>query len=164
MPYSWSAAKTPLEKKVLVHSIESGEKMKHPNLHQCNEFFGWLVFFLPKFFKVFFNRCMLQWYNIEQFFAAPIHVPDPFLLFNNLCGVFVFCPDCPRFWFACITGPHNFADISAFCLVRSYVNWLKGRVHCFSMQFVMNKCCLLNPEKIGVDQSCCFRENAKTHL
>jgi len=33
------------------------------------------------------------------------------------------------------------------------------------MQVVMNKCCLLNPEKkIGADPSCCFREKRKTHI
>jgi len=33
--------------------------------------------------------------------------------------------------------------------------WLKGRVHCFSKQVVINKCFLLNPEKkIGADPSC----------
>jgi len=36
---------------------------------------------------------------------------------------------------------------------------LKGLVHCFSMQVVINKCFLLNPEKkIGADLSCRFRE------
>jgi len=36
---------------------------------------------------------------------------------------------------------------------------LKGRVHCFSMQVVMNKCFLLNPgKKFGADSSCRFRE------
>jgi len=35
----------------------------------------------------------------------------------------------------------------------------KGRVQCFSMQFVINLCFLLNPEKkIGADPSCRFRE------
>jgi len=38
----------------------------------------------------------------------------------------------------------------------------KGRVYCFSMQVVMNKCFLLNPEKkIGADSSCRFREKRK---
>jgi len=36
-------------------------------------------------------------------------------------------------------------------------SYLKGRVHCFSMQVVMSKC-FINPEKIGADQSCRFRE------
>jgi len=35
----------------------------------------------------------------------------------------------------------------------------KGQVHCFSMQVVMNKCFLLNTQKIGADPSCRFREN-----
>jgi len=40
---------------------------------------------------------------------------------------------------------------------------IKGRAPCFSMQVVMNKCFLLNPEKkIGTDPSCCFREKHKT--
>jgi len=38
-------------------------------------------------------------------------------------------------------------------------NRLKARVHCFSMQVVMNKCFLLNPEKkFGANSSCRFRE------
>jgi len=37
--------------------------------------------------------------------------------------------------------------------------YFKGRVHCFSMQAVMNKCFLLNPEKeFGADLNCRFRE------
>jgi len=37
----------------------------------------------------------------------------------------------------------------------------KGRVHCFSMQVVMNKCFLLNPEKkFGADFTV-FREKRK---
>jgi len=44
-------------------------------------------------------------------------------------------------------------------------DFFKGRVHCFSIQIVINKCFLLNPEKkkFGADPSCHFRENAKTH-
>jgi len=46
------------------------------------------------------------------------------------------------------------------------VNWtlqsLKGPVHCFSMQIVMNKCFLLNPEnKFGADPSYRFLEKHK---
>jgi len=38
----------------------------------------------------------------------------------------------------------------------------KGRVHCFSMQIVINKCFLLNPEKkFGADPPAVFVENAK---
>jgi len=38
----------------------------------------------------------------------------------------------------------------------------KGRVHCFSMQVVMNKCFLLNPEKkFDAESSCRFRELRK---
>jgi len=37
----------------------------------------------------------------------------------------------------------------------------KGRVHCFSMQVVMNKCFLQNPEKnFGADPYCRFREKS----
>jgi len=38
---------------------------------------------------------------------------------------------------------------------------IKGRVHCFSMQVVMNKCFLLNPEK-NLTQICLvvFEKNA----
>jgi len=36
-------------------------------------------------------------------------------------------------------------------------NELKGQVHCFSMQVVINKCFLLNPEKkFGADPCCVF--------
>jgi len=36
---------------------------------------------------------------------------------------------------------------------------LKDRVHCFSMQVIMNKCFLLNPEKkFGANPSCRFRD------
>jgi len=39
-----------------------------------------------------------------------------------------------------------------------------GRVHCFSMQIVMNKGFLLNPEKkFDADPSCRFQESAKTY-
>jgi len=45
-------------------------------------------------------------------------------------------------------------------ILSFFVNILfKDRVHCFSMQVVMNKCFLLFPEnKFSVDPSC-FREN-----
>jgi len=40
---------------------------------------------------------------------------------------------------------------------------LKGRVHCFSMQVVMNMCFLLIlKKKIGADPSCRFREKRKS--
>jgi len=39
------------------------------------------------------------------------------------------------------------------------IAYIKGLVHCFSMQVVMNKCFLLNPEKkFGADPSCGFQE------
>jgi len=39
------------------------------------------------------------------------------------------------------------------------MSMLKDRVHCFSMQIVMNKCFLLNAEKkFGADSSCRFRK------
>jgi len=42
---------------------------------------------------------------------------------------------------------------------------IKGRVHCFSMQVVMNKCFLINPEKkFGADPACRFRESKKAHF
>jgi len=35
----------------------------------------------------------------------------------------------------------------------------KARLHCCSMQVIINKCFLLNPEKkFGANPSCCFRE------
>jgi len=41
-------------------------------------------------------------------------------------------------------------------------NRVKGRVYCFSMQVVMNKFFLLNPEnKFGANPSCRFRVNCK---
>jgi len=40
--------------------------------------------------------------------------------------------------------------------------YLKGWVHYFSMQIVMNKCFLLNPKKnLGANPSCRFREERK---
>jgi len=42
---------------------------------------------------------------------------------------------------------------------------IKGRVHCFSMQVVMNKRFLLNPEKnLAQISLVVFEKNAKTHL
>jgi len=38
----------------------------------------------------------------------------------------------------------------------------KGPVQCFSMQVVMNKCFLLNPEKIWRRSVCRFREKTKS--
>jgi len=48
-------------------------------------------------------------------------------------------------------------------LVLEYLkSGFKGRVHCFSIRVVKNKCFLLNPEKnFGVDPSCRFREKCK---
>jgi len=39
-------------------------------------------------------------------------------------------------------------------------NWLKGWVHCFSMQVVINKCFLLNPEKKAQIRLVIFEKNA----
>jgi len=46
-----------------------------------------------------------------------------------------------------------------YVCIRILQNMLsKGRVQCFSMQVVINKC-FLNPEqKIGADPFCCFRK------
>jgi len=38
---------------------------------------------------------------------------------------------------------------------------LKGRMHCFSMQVIMNKCFLLNPEKNAHIRLVTFKKNAK---
>jgi len=44
----------------------------------------------------------------------------------------------------------------------NYASSLKGRVQCFSMQVVINKCFLLNPEKkFGTYPSCRYREKRK---
>jgi len=48
--------------------------------------------------------------------------------------------DCLRNWSTNLWLAYFFIKIL-------YKRWLKGRVHCFSMQIVMNKCFLLNPEK-----------------
>jgi len=46
-------------------------------------------------------------------------------------------------------------------IVLSFINKLKGWVQCFSMQVVMNKCFLLNPEKNMVQISLVvFEKNA----
>jgi len=45
------------------------------------------------------------------------------------------------------------------CVFSIFDITIKGRVHCFSTQIVMNKCYLLNPEKkFGADPSCHFRK------
>jgi len=45
---------------------------------------------------------------------------------------------------------------------QNYMQGFKGRVHCFSMQVVMNKCILLNSKKkFGADLSCRFWEKRK---
>jgi len=51
-------------------------------------------------------------------------------------------------------------DINVDWIVKKFsIKSFKGRVQCFSMQVVINKCFLPNPEKkIGTDPSCCFRE------
>jgi len=53
--------------------------------------------------------------------------------------------------------------IAEFCIRLLSINSnLKDRVHCFSMQVVMNECFLLNPEKkFGADPFCRFREKRK---
>jgi len=45
------------------------------------------------------------------------------------------------------------------------VDTFKGRVHCFSMQVVMNKCFVQNPQKILalIRFYVVFEKNAKTH-
>jgi len=49
---------------------------------------------------------------------------------------------------------------SDLCIVQST---LKDQVQYLSMQFVMKKCFLLNPEKkFSADPSCRFREKCKT--
>jgi len=53
---------------------------------------------------------------------------------------------------------------SVFCtilLIKKFLD-LKGRVHCFSMQVVMNKCFLINPEKnLAQIRLVVFKKNAK---
>jgi len=58
-------------------------------------------------------------------------------------------------------GPVNFPPCLRKCdFIVMYS--FKGRVHCFSMQFVMNKCFLLNPEKkLAQIHLVVFDKNAK---
>jgi len=52
-------------------------------------------------------------------------------------------------------------NVGLLNIIFSFLRF-KGRVHCFSMQVVMNKCFLLNSEKkFGTDPSCRFREKRK---
>jgi len=49
--------------------------------------------------------------------------------------------------------------ISCSFILSVFPDNIKDRVHCFSMQVVMNKCFLLNPEKkLGANPSCRFRD------
>jgi len=44
-------------------------------------------------------------------------------------------------------------------LLKEFKTSVKDRVHCFSIQVVMNKCFFQNPEKnFGANPSCRFRE------
>jgi len=63
-----------------------------------------------------------------------------------------------------IQACYHYGDlIKFFWLCAPELFHLKGQVQCFSMQVVMNKCFLLNPEKNGADPSC--REKCKyTHF
>jgi len=47
---------------------------------------------------------------------------------------------------------------------RRAVSKFKGRVHCFSMQVVMNRCFLLNPEKKLTQIRVIFEKNTKNAL
>jgi len=50
-------------------------------------------------------------------------------------------------------------------LIVIYHKFLKGRVHCFLMQFVMKKCFLLNPKKnLAQISKCVLFRNDKTNL
>jgi len=64
-----------------------------------------------------------------------------------------------------VYGPQDvdasFADGSP---VEDESGKFKGRVQCFSMQVVINKCFLLNPEKNGADLSCRFRLVKHAHF
>jgi len=43
--------------------------------------------------------------------------------------------------------------------MKMHDRFVKSRVQCFSVQVLINKCFLLNPEKkIGADPSCRFRK------
>jgi len=59
----------------------------------------------------------------------------------------------------------EFFQLKLACAIPIYngdCSLLKGRVHCFSMQVVMYKCFLLNPEKkISEGPSCRFREKCE---
>jgi len=72
--------------------------------------------------------------------------------------------------FSCSASAHMFETSVNFyfsaCdqrkLLRIARQGFKDRVHCFSMQVVINKCFLLNPKKnFGADSSCRFRQKCK---
>jgi len=53
-------------------------------------------------------------------------------------------------------------DISI--ILKNDTRYFKGRVQCFSMQVVINKCFLLNFEKIfSTDPFCRFEKNVKNY-
>jgi len=63
---------------------------------------------------------------------------------------------------SCFPKDKNIGYLRAsYCIVSGFYTsmqadtYVKGRVYCFSMQVVTNKCILLNPEKkFGADPSC----------
>jgi len=64
-------------------------------------------------------------------------------------------------WCGITDTEHNTTTGSNAEKIFTKMIFLKGRVHCFTMQVVISKCFLLNPEKFGADPSCCFREKSK---
>jgi len=54
--------------------------------------------------------------------------------------------------------------ILVFKQIAALLTDLKGRLQCFSMQVVMSKCFLLNPEnKFGTDRLVVFKKNAHSN-
>jgi len=57
-----------------------------------------------------------------------------------------------------VTGDRKLVCDRPFAPLLCSGYYVKDRFYCFSMQVIMNKCFLLNAEKIVADPSCCFRE------
>jgi len=57
----------------------------------------------------------------------------------------------------------NEKKVSERILYNKQATCFKGPVHCFSMQVVMNKCFLLNPEKKFGTDPCTFNSEKWRH-
>jgi len=94
---------------------------------------------------------------VNEFRAFESLLKLPELHFQHLMFLFPFnCYYCfAHFLYSCyntcylaVSTSLQLTVIAKCTAILVYLKFLfKGRVHCYSMQFVMNKCFLLNPEK-----------------